>query len=136
MRSLTRALPTHFKNVQPIVYAREAVVYSDTASALMHDNSSAGQPESPNFGVLLRRYRLVAGFTQEELAERAGLSVRATTDLERSVRRTPYPDTVRRMSGALNLEDTARAETVISGRPTAGLSVATRHPGLGATSPP
>jgi predicted ATPase/DNA-binding XRE family transcriptional regulator len=58
---------------------------------------------SPSFGDLLRRHRLAAGLTQEALAERAGLSVRAITDLERGVRRAPYRDTVRRLAAALDL---------------------------------
>ena len=33
------------------------------------------QPVQPTFGALLRQYRLAAGLSQEELAERAGLSV-------------------------------------------------------------
>jgi transcriptional regulator with XRE-family HTH domain len=59
------------------------------------------------FGELLRRYRLEAGLTQEELAGRAGLSARAVSDLERQVHRTPYPDTVRRLTHALGLTDDA-----------------------------
>ena len=34
------------------------------------------------FGNLLRRYRVAAGLTQEELAERAGVSTRGISDLE------------------------------------------------------
>jgi tetratricopeptide (TPR) repeat protein/DNA-binding XRE family transcriptional regulator len=56
-----------------------------------------------DFGAALKRYRLAAGLTQEELAERAHLSVRAITDLERGVRRTPRPDTVALLVGALSL---------------------------------
>lgn len=37
------------------------------------------------FGNLLRRARRSAGLTQEALAERAGLSARAISDLERGV---------------------------------------------------
>ena len=33
----------------------------------------------------MRRYRLAAGLTQEELAERAGLSARGISDLERGL---------------------------------------------------
>jgi transcriptional regulator with XRE-family HTH domain len=40
-----------------------------------------------DFGSLLRRYRTSAGLTQEELAERAGLSRRGIADLERGARR-------------------------------------------------
>lgn len=35
------------------------------------------------FGAVLRRYRSVAGLTQEELARRSGLSLRAISDMER-----------------------------------------------------
>jgi predicted ATPase/class 3 adenylate cyclase len=40
----------------------------------------------PSFAALLRRYRRAAGLTQEQLAERAGLSARAVSDLERGDR--------------------------------------------------
>jgi transcriptional regulator with XRE-family HTH domain len=55
------------------------------------------------FGQLLRRYRAAAGLTQEELAERAGLSGRGIADLERGARTAPYPQTVRRLADALRL---------------------------------
>jgi transcriptional regulator with XRE-family HTH domain len=42
------------------------------------------------FAVLLQQYRQAAGLSQEELAERAGLSARGIADLERGVRRSPY----------------------------------------------
>jgi predicted ATPase/transcriptional regulator with XRE-family HTH domain len=47
-----------------------------------------------DFGNVLRRVRIAAGLTQEALAERAGLSVRGISDLERGVNRTPRKDTV------------------------------------------
>ena len=55
------------------------------------------------FGALLRRYRRRAGLTQEELAEQAGISTRALSDLERGVRRRPHKDTVALLAGALAL---------------------------------
>src|SRR5262245_19852963 len=58
----------------------------------------------PGFGDLLRHHRITAGLTQEELAERAGLSARGVQDVERGLRRTPHPDTVRRLIDALNLQ--------------------------------
>jgi transcriptional regulator with XRE-family HTH domain len=61
------------------------------------------------FGSLLRSYRTEAGLSQGELAERAGLSRRAISDLERGVRRAPYPVTVRRLAEALRLNDVGRA---------------------------
>jgi non-specific serine/threonine protein kinase len=73
------------------------------------------------FAVLLRRYRAAAGLSQEELAERAGLSRRGISDLERGARRTPYPATVRRLAKALVLEDAEReALLASSGRRPAG----------------
>src|SRR5262249_50078999 len=45
----------------------------------------------PTFGELLRRHRRAAGLTQDQLAERAGLSVRGISDLERG-RRPPRRD--------------------------------------------
>ena len=42
------------------------------------------------FGQLLKRYRTAAGLTQEALAERAGLSARGISDMERGLRRAPY----------------------------------------------
>jgi predicted ATPase/transcriptional regulator with XRE-family HTH domain len=56
------------------------------------------------FGDLLRQLRSEAGLTQEELAERAGLSARAISDLERGVNRYPYRSTVQSLIGALRLE--------------------------------
>ncbi|GAC1546755.1 MAG: hypothetical protein NVS2B7_22120 [Herpetosiphon sp.] len=58
---------------------------------------------TPIFGDALRHYRLAAGLTQEALAERAGLSVRAITDLERGINRTPRKDTLTRLATALDL---------------------------------
>jgi predicted ATPase/DNA-binding XRE family transcriptional regulator len=63
----------------------------------------------PSFADLLRRRRLAAGLSQEALAERAGLSIRAISDLERGVRRAPYRETVRLISDALALDTIERA---------------------------
>src|SRR5437764_11398722 len=62
-----------------------------------------------DFGVLLRRYRSDAGLTQEELAERAGLSRRGITALERGERLKPHPDTIRLLADALQLDGSRRA---------------------------
>src|SRR5262249_12625485 len=64
---------------------------------------------SLSFADVLRSYRLRAGLSQEVLANRAGLSLRAVSDLERGRRRSPYPDTVRRLAHALRLTDDERA---------------------------
>jgi transcriptional regulator with XRE-family HTH domain len=68
------------------------------------------------FGVLLQQYRLAAGLSQEELAERAGLSRRGISDLERGERRLPHPATVRRLANALNLDGPERAALLANPR--------------------
>ena len=55
------------------------------------------------FGALLRRRRLAAGLSQEQLAERAGLSAHGISDLERGARTTPQRATVRLLARALGL---------------------------------
>ncbi|MBV9103597.1 MAG: helix-turn-helix transcriptional regulator, partial [Candidatus Eremiobacteraeota bacterium] len=52
------------------------------------------QAQSHDFGSLLKRLRLSAGLSQEELAECARLSVEAISAYERGTRRAPYRDTV------------------------------------------
>lgn len=69
------------------------------------------------FGSLLRRHRVLAGLSQEALAARAGLSRRGIADLERGARRSPYPDTARRLAAALRLRGTDRDEFMASCRP-------------------
>src|SRR5829696_9088811 len=59
--------------------------------------------EPQAFGDLLRRHRVLGGMSQEELAERARLSARAISDLERRVKRTPRRDTVQLLAEALEL---------------------------------
>jgi predicted ATPase/DNA-binding CsgD family transcriptional regulator/DNA-binding XRE family transcriptional regulator len=62
------------------------------------------------FGALLQRFRLAAGLSQQELAERADLSERGISDLERGVRRHPHPATARRLAAALGLDEAERAQ--------------------------
>jgi DNA-binding XRE family transcriptional regulator len=62
------------------------------------------------FGGRLAGCRRVAGLSQQELAERSGLSVRAIGNLERGRARRPHPDTVRRLADALELRSEARDE--------------------------
>jgi predicted ATPase/DNA-binding XRE family transcriptional regulator len=79
--------------------------------------------QAHTFGVLLRRHRVAAGLTQEQLAEAAGLSERAITDLERGVRRFPYPDTIARLADALRLDDILRADFQRAGRRISAVSI-------------
>ncbi|HEU5422312.1 MAG TPA: helix-turn-helix transcriptional regulator [Nitrolancea sp.] len=57
----------------------------------------------PAFGELLQRYRVRAALSQEELAERAGLSASAISALERGARQRPYPHTRQLLAQALGL---------------------------------
>jgi predicted ATPase len=69
-----------------------------------------------SFAMLLRRYRLLAGLSQEDLAERARLSLNAVGSLERGINRTPYPRTVALLADALNLDEERRAALVAAAR--------------------
>ncbi len=73
-----------------------------------------------SFGELLRQRRLAGGLTQEALAERAGVSAKAISDLERDPDRTPRLDTVGLLAGALDLGPAERASLLAAARPTAG----------------
>ncbi len=67
-----------------------------------------------DFASLLRRLRILAGLSQEALAERAGLSVRGISDLERGVRRAPHPATLARLADALELDKAAREALMVA----------------------
>jgi predicted ATPase/DNA-binding XRE family transcriptional regulator len=69
-----------------------------------------------SFGDLLRQRRLAAGLTQEELAERAGLSKRGISDLERGARTRPQRETVRLLAEALGLSGLNRAAFIAAAR--------------------
>ncbi|HET7696684.1 MAG TPA: helix-turn-helix domain-containing protein [Vicinamibacterales bacterium] len=69
-----------------------------------------------SFGTQLRALRETAGFTQEELATIAGLSVHAVSALERGERRRPHVETVRALCAALDLTGPARDAFVGSAR--------------------
>src|SRR3982074_2458126 len=68
-------------------------------------------------GTLLKHLRTAAGLTQEELADRSGISARTVSDVERGVRSAVYPDTARRPAAALDLQDEAghRFEAIARG---------------------
>ena len=60
------------------------------------------------FGERLRYFRERVALTEEELANRAGLSTDAISALERGVRRRAYPQTIRALSDALALSPAER----------------------------
>jgi predicted ATPase len=80
--------------------------------AAQGEDAGVLQRSDAEFGELLRRFRLVAGFSQEALAERAGLSVDAIAALERGRRSRPRPFTVRLLADALALEAADRAALI------------------------
>src|SRR5262245_29696782 len=100
--------------------------------------TSVPQGSGVEFGELLRRLRLAAGFSQEALAERAGLSSGAIAALERCRSSRPRPFTVRLLADALSLEAADRAALIeASTSPPAAASVepAAAEPAAGAAPP-
>ncbi len=103
-------------------------------------NQRAMKPGAPeSFGAQLKALREAAGFTQEELATIAGLSVHAVSALERGQRRRPHVDTVRALSAALDLTgtDARRARQECAGRCAhrGSRSTARRHAASGSYGP-
>ena len=76
--------------------------------------SKIGAPDG--FGARLKALRETAGFTQEELATIADVSVHAVSALERGRRRRPHVDTVRALSTALDLSGPTRDAFFASAR--------------------
>ena len=63
-----------------------------------------GRDARLGFAGLLRQLRIQAQLTQEELADAAGISTRAVSDLERGVNRTAHKDTAKLLADALGLD--------------------------------
>ena len=70
------------------------------------------------FAELLRSFRIARSLTQSELAERAGLSPRGISDLERGERTQPRPGTVRNLAKALKLSPEQRSAFIAAARST------------------
>jgi predicted ATPase/DNA-binding XRE family transcriptional regulator len=79
---------------------------------------------SASFGHLLRQVRSEASLSQEELAQRSGLSVRGISDLERGARSAPRLETVRMLADALEVGQEARAALLAAARPSVVRSTA------------
>ena len=77
-------------------------------------------PGQPRLGEWLRQQRGASGLTQEDLAERSGVSVRTIADLERGRTRRPYPSSVRALARALGLPDAAVADLIARYRAVSG----------------
>src|SRR5688500_17464640 len=87
------------------------------------------------FGELLRRYRTAAALSQEELAARAGLSLRGVSDLERGHRRAPRLETVRLLAEACGLAQPARA-ALLAARGAAPTAPGQAPPSVAVERPP
>jgi non-specific serine/threonine protein kinase len=80
--------------------------------------------EHLTFGDLLRRHRNAAGLTQEDLAERSGLSVDTISLLERGEHRRPHRYTTKSLAEALALSQSDRIRFETSARKPAGSTTA------------
>lgn len=67
---------------------------------------------SEGFGAVLYARRISAGLSQQQLSERAGVSVRAVRDIERGRVRFPRPASVRRLALAVGLDPTDAIDSV------------------------
>jgi predicted ATPase/transcriptional regulator with XRE-family HTH domain/Tfp pilus assembly protein PilF len=89
---------------------------TDTDEREQHARCEPRALHPETVGDLLRRYRITVGLTQEKLAERATLSVRAIGDIERGVKRRPHRETIRLLADALALSDTERDDFLAASR--------------------
>ena len=98
-------------------------------------------PRRVALGSLIRHYRETAGLTQESLAVRAGLSVRAVSDVERNRTLRPHQQTIRLLTQALALSEAQATELIAVSRGhtlAAGPALAEadiRPPGVGLAAP-
>ena len=83
---------------------------AESATGPAHRGSVGG------FGLLLRRFRAGAQLTQEELAERSGVSVRAIADAESGRTQRPQLRSVQMLADALGLAGPERAALVAFSR--------------------
>jgi transcriptional regulator with XRE-family HTH domain/tetratricopeptide (TPR) repeat protein len=73
-------------------------------------------PQRLTFGELLKRYRAAIHLTQDELAERARLSAKAISALERGERQAPRRETVALLAEALQLTESEREQFIAAAR--------------------
>ncbi|HEY1389429.1 MAG TPA: helix-turn-helix domain-containing protein [Ktedonobacterales bacterium] len=73
--------------------------------------------DQTSLSLLLKRYRVTAGLSQEALAQRASLSARAISDLERGLHRVPHTATLDLLATARALSPSQRALLLAAARP-------------------
>lgn len=82
----------------------------------MAPEKAANSRNAPNdrdrftLATVLRNFRLAAGLSQAELAERSDMSIGAVGSLEQGLRRAPYRSTVDSLANALELTDEQRVQ--------------------------
>src|SRR5580693_4028021 len=77
---------------------------------------AAGGTDGKIAGALLRQARQAAGLTQEELADKTGLSVRTLGDLERGRTARPHRKSLELLAEALGLPDQASGRLIAMSR--------------------
>jgi predicted ATPase/transcriptional regulator with XRE-family HTH domain len=80
----------------------------ESASNRSIDETVEMTSSTGDFAHTIRTLRLRAGLSQEELAELAGISARAISDMERGLRKNPRPETLRMLADGLQLDETER----------------------------
>jgi tetratricopeptide (TPR) repeat protein/transcriptional regulator with XRE-family HTH domain len=96
-----------------------------------------GTEPASDFAAVLREYRSAAGLTQEELADRSGLSVRAIRDIEGGRSSRPFARSARLLAAALELDELGRARLLAArdgrspGAPGSGQADGQRGPRAG-----
>lgn len=90
--------------------------------------------DATELGAMLRQARQTAGLTQEELANKTGMSTRAIGDLERGQTARPHRRSLELLGEALGLSDSARAQLIGMSRRVPDPRVA-EAPGLAAPAP-
>ncbi len=93
------------------------------------DASAVPEMASVSFAELLRRLRVDAALTQEELAGSAGLSPRSVSDLERGINRSARIDTALLLADALRLSGPRRDRFIAAARGKSALAVTGNLPG-------
>lgn len=80
----------------------------ESASNRSIDETVEMTSSTGDFAHTIRTLRLRAGLSQEELAEHAGISARAISDMERGLRKNPRPETLRMLADGLQLDEAER----------------------------
>ena len=84
--------------------------------------------DDAGIGARLRASREAAGLSQQQLADRSGLSIRAVWNIEHGRTHRPYRDSLTRLADALGLQDAIRTEFLCA---VPGRRLARQVPGTG-----